>query len=409
MSLKARIAATHQSSRWRHRHSPSFAFLLCLALQPLGGAAEILLKSPQDYQVFQRSTAEAGAVLIEGALPEKADAPETVEVEWSDGLSAASWREAAVVPAGQAEFRAILEFPAGGWRRLAVRSKRGGVIHGRASVAHVGVGEVFLVAGQSNSANHGEERQKPATGLVSAYTGAGWQLAEDPQPGASGTGGSFLPPFGDQIARRFNVPVGFIGMGVGATSVREWLPAGVRFPQPPTLIGNVIPLESGGWESRGTLFNNLAARLKQFGPGGIRAVLWHQGESDANQREAARTLPGKLYQEFLARIIREARREAGWELPWFAAQASYHTPDDPGSPDIRAAQAALWESGIALEGPDTDALAGHYRDSQGQGVHFSGAGLRAHGEKWAEKVAPWLEQQLRRKAEKHPAPLLPKN
>ena len=46
-----------------------------------------------------------------------------------------------------------------------------------------------------------------------------------------------------------------------------------------------------------------------------------------------------------------------------------------------------------IEGPDTDALKGNLRDNSGQGVHFSGPGLREHAARWREKVAPWLEKQ----------------
>jgi hypothetical protein len=48
---------------------------------------------------------------------------------------------------------------------------------------------------------------------------------------------------------------------------------------------------------------------------------------------------------------------------------------------------------VALEGPDTDALKGEFRDGGGKGVHFSGPGLREHAVLWAEKVVPWLERQ----------------
>jgi lysophospholipase L1-like esterase len=123
-------------------------------------------------------------------------------------------------------------------------------------------------------------------------------------------------------------------------------------------------------------------------------VLWHQGESDANQKDANRTLPGELYQKFLDQVIRDSRREAGWAVPWFVAQVSYHTPDDTGSPEIRAAQKALWKSGVALEGPDSDAMGSEFREHDGKGVHFSGKGLREHGARWAETVSRWLEQQL---------------
>ena len=255
-------------------------------------------------------------------------------------------------------------------------------------------GEVFVIAGQSNSANHGEERQRTKTGLVAAFHDGQWQLAQDPQPGASGGGGSFIPPFGDAIAEHFKVPVGIIATGAGGTSVREWLLRGTRFPNPPTVTGNVTLLATGEWESKGTLFANLMTRMKQPGPQGFRAVLWHQGESDANQRDATRSLPGPLYEKFLTQLIRDSRVEIGWDAPWFVAQVSYHTPGDEASPDIRAAQAALWKSGVALAGPDSDALKGELRERGGKGVHFSGKGLREHAARWFEQVAPWLEKQL---------------
>ena len=117
------------------------------------------------------------------------------------------------------------------------------------------------------------------------------------------------------------------------------------------------------------------ARMKQLGPHGFRAVLWHQGESDANQQDPTRTLAGKLYREYLEQLIRESRREIGWDAPWFVAQVSYHVPGDEASPDIRAAQASLWKDGIALEGPDSDALKGELARLRRQGRPLQRAGF----------------------------------
>ena len=94
-------------------------------------------------------------------------------------------------------------------------------------------------------------------------------------------------------------------------------------------------------------------------------------------------------------VISASRREAGWDFPWFVAQASYHTPEDPSCPPIREAQRGLWKARVAMQGPDTDGLTGDNRQNQGQGVHFSAKGLQAHGVLWAEKVGAWLEGVLR--------------
>jgi len=370
--------------------------LLLMWSGALGGhtlAAELALRSPLDWQVGQRQTRDAGKLPLRGERPAGAAIEWRVPGKPDDGALTPGWQK--IFPgADENAFTAEITLPAGGWYRLEVRAVRGGEVVAAAAVEHVGIGEVFVIAGQSNSANHGEEKQVTRTGRIAAFDGTKWQPANDPQPGASGRGGSFLPPFGDALAERCKVPVGIVATGVGATSVREWLPRGTRFPHPPTLTDNVTQLPSGEWECKGIIFANFTTRLKQLGPRGFRAVLWHQGESDANQKDPARTLPGELYRKFLEQLIHDSCREAGWEFPWFVAQVSYHTPDDPGSPDIRAAQQALWDSGLALAGPDSDALTGELRERGGKGVHFSGPGLREHAARWVEKVAPWLEQRL---------------
>jgi len=303
------------------------------------------------------------------------------------------WKVLTVARTGDA-LSTQLDWKSGGWFRLELRVTVDEKIVWEDSVAHVGIGEVFVVAGQSNSANHGEERLKTNTNMVSAFDGRHWQIANDPQPGASGQGGSFMPPFGDAMATRFNVPIGIVACGIGATSVREWLPEGDAFPNPPTMEDRVIRLPNGDWQSKGEAFANLIACVKSQGKGGVRAVLWHQGESDANQRDPSRTLEGTRYRASLIRLIEASRKEIAWEVPWFVAQVSYHVPGDEASPDIRAAQASLWHEGIALEGPDSDSLKGDLRENNGQGVHFSSQGLKAHGEEWARKVAPWLTSEL---------------
>ena len=355
----------------------------------------IKLSSPLDYQVVQRKTKDKGIIVIKGKLAAAEIKMNAIEARIRIGEKNGEWErlEASIQ---ESAFRATMEIPAGGWYRIEVRALSGDKVIAEATVDHVGMGEVFVVAGQSNSANHGEEQQTTKTGMVATFDGKRWQPSNDPQPGASGGSGSFLPPFGDMMAQRFNVPVGLIACGIGATSVREWLPKGAKFPNPPTLTGRVQQLPSGEWESKGEAFTMFVERLRQLARYGFRAVLWHQGESDANQTDKTRTLAGNLYREYLEKLIYESRREIGWDANWFVAQVSYHIPGDESSPDIRAAQKSLWDDGIALEGPDSDALKGDLRENNGKGVHFSGKGLREHAARWVEKVAPWLENQTRR-------------
>lgn len=348
--------------------------------------APVTLASPSEYQVFQRKTKTQGTIDVQGPVPEGCD---RLEVCVDSG-----WHPVALKP-GQKTFRTELSVPAGGWYPFQVRAWGGGSLRAAQAVPHVGVGEVFVIAGQSNSCSFGSERQRTASGRVAAFDGTKWQLANDPQPGAEGAGGSFMPAFGDLLQERFDVPIGIVAVGAGGTSVREWLPKGDRMDRLPTTGSHVRAVGPGEWESTGELFDRLTSRLRALGPHGYRAILWHQGESDAGQaradrRNADRQISGSQYQAYLKRLIEASRAACGWPVPWFVAQATYHSEQDPADQEFRDAQAAVCRNGLANPGPDTDALRAEYRD----GVHFNARGLRRHGELWAQRVGNWLGPQI---------------
>ncbi len=366
-------------------------FLLLLALASSSSPAQtVLLEAPLDRQVFQRDAHQMAEVKIVGTAPKGAGWVEA-RATLAEGLRgrAVGWQVIAQGPQlGNGRFAGSLRLAAGGWYAVNVRCRRSAAdqeILGETVIGRVGVGDVFVVAGQSNAANGGEERQVTRTGMVVNFTGTQWQLANDPQPGADCEGGSFIPAFGDALVERFGIPIGVVTCGIGGTSVREWLPERATFPSAPTIRTRVRQLPDGTWTSDGEAFNLLVDRMKQLGANGIRAVLWHQGEADAYDR-----LSGELYSQYLARIITESRKETGLNTPWFVAQVSYIKPTEPSVPAIRAGQKSLWDRKIALEGPDSDALAGDLRSNNGQGIHFSGKGLREHGVRWADKIASWL-------------------
>jgi serine/threonine protein kinase len=325
---------------------------------------DLTLQAPLDYQVFQRYSRNRGQITLQGKVKPACD---TLQVrltgESREGKLPGKWQNL-VFDKGSRTFDTTLPAPAGGWYKLEVQALQEKKVVAEAVVDHVGIGEVFVIAGQSNSTNCGEEQLKTQTGMVSSFSGTSWQPADDPQPGVHDkTGsGSPWPAFGDALYEKYHVPIGIASTGHTGSSVRAWQPGSAYF-------------------------NHMMMHIRRLGTEGFRAVLWHQGESDVG-------MTSDDYAQQLTNVIEASKKEAGWDFPWVVAQVSYHDPEHPSYPSTREAQKKLWETKVAVEGPDTDALTGDNRDNGGKGIHFSGKGLRAHGKLWAEKVSAYIDKVL---------------
>lgn len=363
-------------------------------------AAAITLTSPLDYQVFQRISLQKGRVQIHGQAQVAAGRAATrVEARLAGSSPAGplhgNWVRLKM-DAITGSFSGVIRTVPGGFYQCEVRLVQAHAVVAHIAVPHVGVGEVFVVAGQSNSTNYGEAKQTTQTGMVTVFSGQAWQLANDPEPGVQDTSknGSFMPAFGDALYRKYHVPIGVAPVGHGSTSVRQWLPAGAPVLVMPTMTRYITHNAQNQLVSDGTLFNGMMLRIHQLGNHGFRALLWHQGESDAHQAPE-HSITADRYRDMMIELIRSSRKDAGWNFPWMVAEATYHSPKDPSDPAIEAAQRSLWQSGIALEGPNTDTLGSEYRQNHGAGVHFSDAGLKAHGALWADAVERYLDRVLR--------------
>ncbi len=379
---------------------PALALLVFLgfftsgrAENPGADATPLTITSPSRMQVVQRRTKNEGVVKLAGTCSTAANEIRyRISGQPQIGALSSNWQTVPVDAKTQI-FETSMSLPSGGWYALDVKAFADGKEVATAGLDKFGVGEVFVVAGQSNAGSYGSEKQETKTGLVSEFDGQQWNVANDPQKGAGGTGGSFMPAFGDAMAKRLGVPIGLIPVAAGGTSVRQWLPKGIRFKQNTTTGAGVV--QTGDeYESTGALFSSLTKPMKALGIGGFRAVLWHQGESDAGQaREghpADRQISGAQYIEFMEQVIRRSRNAAAWPVPWITAITTYHSERDPGDDEFRAAMQSLWSKGLSWPGPDTDTLTGDLR----AGVHFNGRGLQKHGELWAGKVGPWVESLL---------------
>ena len=330
-----------------------------------GGAdgETLRLRHPVARQVVQRNDEQIGTIRLAGTCAVAADFVEARVVP-APGASggATDWRR---VPADglPGEFRGEMEAPAGGWYDVQVRVTRAGRPIAETRVKRVGVGEVFVVAGQSNAANYGGDDGagilKCEEDRAAAYGNGGWHPAGDPMPGATGEGGSPWCPLADMLVASLDLPVAIASVAVGGASMASWLPGGENH-------------------------RRLEAVLDELGPHGVRAVLWHQGETDNGSGTTA-----DEYYDGMKRIIESASESAGYPVRWCVAQASFvpvmHKPPPVLSQAVRDAQQRLWRDGLACQGPDTDDLVGpKYR--RADQIHFSRAGLIAHGQRWFAMV-----------------------
>ncbi len=367
----------------------------------------LTIESPQEYQVLQRDECNQVVVPVRVRAPGWADHSMRWDfLVWRSGEFVPTVAEQSSPAVAPDLLQTELRVPAGGWYQLVVRgtSADSSVVI-EAKREHFGVGEVFVVAGQSNAANSGAVRQQTETEQVSSFDGHTWRLAHDPQLGASGDGGSFMPAMGDTLARRLGVPIGIVPIAQGATSVREWLPQGTPVDRLTTTGAGLVPAASGGWESDGRLFGRLTERLAALGSHGFRTIVWHQGESDAGQARSGypveRQISGDDYVRYMQFLIESTTRAAGWNVPWITAVTTYHSEDDSADDEFRTAQQSLWQKQLSFQGPDTDLLRGPLRD----GVHFNAQGLQRHGGLWADKITNWLEQKKHTDT-KHPTPFI---
>ncbi len=253
--------------------------------------------------------------------------------------------------------------PAGGWYRLELRARRGNDELLHAQVEPLGVGEVFVIAGQSYAVGANDEITKveDPSGRVVAYdvVQKKWQVAHDPQPNA-GDGGTIWPTCGNLLLPLVQVPIGFVNVAAGGTSTRQWLPGE-------------------------KLSDQLAAAGRTTGR--FRAVLWQQGESDVIEHRST-----DYYVENMQRIRAALAKEWGFEPPWLLAKSTLHPTvynDPDGEGRIRVAIDRLWAMPGFRPGPDTDILDGENRGGLGTRRHFSGLGQRHAGLMWFAAI--WQE------------------
>lgn len=225
--------------------------------------------------------------------------------------------------------------------------------------------DLFLLVGQSNMAGRGtlapEDRVAPQRVLTLNAQGA-WVPAIDPlhfdKPTAVGVG--LGRTFGIEIAQASpQVTVGLIPCAVGGSPIDAWTP-GTHYP----------PTNSHPWDDA-IRRARLAVRS-----GKLKAILWHQGESDAQ--------PGlsDAYQAKLEDLIARFRKELDApNVPFIVGQMGQF-PEKPWSDAKRRVDQVHRELPTRIQ--RTAFVSSDGLTHNGDQVHFDAAGYRELGRRYAQ-------------------------
>ena len=169
-------------------------------------------------------------------------------------------------------------------------------------VLHFGVGNVFLIAGQSNAAGYSRDyAPDPPSMDVHLYRNRGrWDLACHPMNESTGAGSpaneemgvpgvSPYLSFGKLFARTSGCPVGLVQAALGGSPISRWSP------------------------KDGDLYRNMLQKIRET-HGQYAGILWYQGCADCNPKDAP------LYYSRFAEMVTALRKELNCQIPFFTFQ-----------------------------------------------------------------------------------------
>lgn len=235
---------------------------------------EKLMKELEDFQIIQRNAEGYAMIPFGGGLEKAPDEGERIMarvVREDDNLTVVYWTPC---ECDGKSWSATLRVPEGGLYRFEACVQRYDPYWANKvkCVYHVGVGDIYVTAGQSNMTGYGRDSayDPPSLGVHALANNGSWGIAVHPladsvdsmfgyPEGATGTSPALS--FARNLRNRLGVPVGIIPTAVGGTSLSQWDP-----------------------EGDGGCYREMLRRLELVGD--FKGFVWFQGCSDANGSDA---------------------------------------------------------------------------------------------------------------------------
>ncbi len=234
------------------------------------GTGTITLVTPVSYRVFQRNASNYGDIAITATYT---GTPGRVEASWNGG----AWSTIQVEPSG-GNISGTLTGQSAGQGTLSVRWV--GNPDSVVTRTLVGVGDIFIIAGQSNAVGYtpGNQSYSHATLKAGLFgNDYNWKELADPVDDETNQvdsvsldashGGSCWPDLATEYLDHMGIPCAFVPCALAGTSITVWQPG-------------------ANHQDRTTLYGSMVYRALQTG---AKVVLWWQGENDAQDGMAEAT------------------------------------------------------------------------------------------------------------------------
>lgn len=351
--------------------------------------AQVQVSFPTTRAVLQRNNSNQATIRITGFYTSVVTRIEA-RLQARDGQGTSNdWRTIQSSPSGGVYAGDLMGN--GGWYNLEVRGMNGDQQVGNVTtVERVGIGEVFIIAGQSNAQGVHQNAPNPGNDRVNCvnYRYPNIYPEQPPTPVFSkldnsegftiapiGIGSWCWGQLGDILVNRLNVPIMFFNAAFSGTAVQNWRQSA---PENGTAYG----IYNGQPYSNNLPYSNLRVALQYYANMlGVRAVLWHQGEADN-----LINTPFNSYLFDLQTVIGQSRKEYSSNLSWVIARASYG--DFIGLRDeavIMGQNQVIANTPNVFPGPDTDGIQVPRKRpplNDTEGLHFDYNGLVEVANAW---------------------------